>query len=86
MHSLTFFAVAPFKSVNYRRENKSRWFSPSDSPFLFLTIYSFLSLQRRSHLTRLHKVATWWIFSANYWLADRANNRSRGYGNHHDGG
>ncbi|EHM47209.1 hypothetical protein HMPREF0880_02955 [Yokenella regensburgei ATCC 43003] len=38
---------------------------PVNSTFL-LTIHSFLKLLARSHLTRLHKVATWWIFQRNY--------------------
>ncbi|KXB39837.1 hypothetical protein HMPREF0208_04665 [Citrobacter koseri] len=41
-------------------------FLPHPEASLLLTFHSFLSLQGRSHLTRLHKVATWWIFLDNY--------------------
>ncbi|MBP1524063.1 hypothetical protein IVY21_00335 [Salmonella enterica subsp. enterica serovar Worthington] len=35
------FTVAPFKSVNYRRENKSRWFSRQTPSFFFNNLFIF---------------------------------------------
>src|SRR5690606_34646417 len=80
LHSLTLLRVAPFKSVKHRiktglRNRRTFFFTANQS----LTIHSFSSLQTRSHLTRLHKVATWWIFHAiNRTLLQ--NNRSFGMG------